>query len=249
MEGPPQITREAYDAVLFDLDGVLTATAKLHAAAWKRMFDEFLRKRAKRLKEPFNPFDIDADYHRYVDGKPRYDGVRSFLESREIDLPQGEPLDEPGFNTVCALGNRKDQLVNEIMAREGVETYSASIDLIRRLRPEGMKIGVVSSSRNCSAVLRAAGIEGLFDLRIDGEIAAKKSLAGKPAPDTFLAAAKELGVDPKRAVVVEDAIAGVEAGRAGGFGLIIGIARRGQIKELKEAGADVVVTDLFELSN
>jgi alpha,alpha-trehalase len=238
---------ERFDAVLFDLDGVLTATAKVHAAAWKRMFDEFLRRRAEEIREPFVPFDLGADYERYVDGKPRYDGVQSFLASRGIDLPYGEPDGEPGFDTVCGLGNRKNILVNEILAAGDVEAYEGSVALVRQLRERGIKTAVVSSSRNCPAVLSAAGIEDLFDARVDGIVAADLGLPGKPAPDTFLKAAEMLGVEPARAVVVEDAISGVEAGRAGEFGLVIGVDRKNVGEALREHGADIVVKDLGEL--
>ncbi|MDX1390033.1 MAG: beta-phosphoglucomutase family hydrolase, partial [Acidobacteriota bacterium] len=230
-------TPDRFDAALFDLDGVLTPTADLHAAAWKRTFDGFLRERTGATGEPFVPFDIATDYTEYVDGKPRYEGVRSFLASRGVELPFGEATAPPGFDTVCAIGNRKNQLVNEFIAAGDVEVYPGSLALVRQLRDRGIKTAVVSSSRNCRAVLQATGIEGLFDTRIDGIVAAERGLAGKPAPQTFLEAAKDLGVPPARAVVFEDAISGVEAGRAGNFGLVVGVDRRGDGEALRQHGA------------
>lgn len=241
------ISSKRFDAVLFDLDGVLTATAKVHAGCWKRMFDEYLTRRAEARKEPFQPFDIETDYKPYVDGKPRYDGVRSFLESRGIQLPEGDPSDPPNQETICGLGNRKNELINQALKTGRVEVFEGSIALVRQLHDNGIKTAVVSSSRNCAAILDAAGISDLFALRIDGEVAARLNLAGKPAPDTFLEAARELGVDPKRTVVVEDAISGVQAGRAGNFGLVIGINRKDDATALQENGADIVVTDLEKL--
>jgi beta-phosphoglucomutase family hydrolase len=236
-----------YDAVLFDLDGVLTDTAGVHADCWKRTFDEFLGRRADRSGESFSPFDIESDYRLYVDGKRRYDGVRDFLHSRGIDLPEGSPEDPPDTETVCGVGNRKNVLVNQALKEGGVEVYQGSVVLVRALLAAGVKTGVVSSSANCAAVLRAAQIEDLFQVRVDGKVAAELGLPGKPAPDTFLEAARELGVDAKRAVVVEDAISGVQAGRNGGFGLVIGIARHDEPSVLRQEGADVVVSDLGEL--
>ncbi|MFQ5798856.1 MAG: HAD family hydrolase [Bacteroidota bacterium] len=241
------ITKDRFDAVLFDLDGVLTDTAKIHAACWKRMFDDFLRQRAVENDEPFRPFDIATDYKLYVDGKPRFDGVRSFLESRGIHLPYGDPDSPPDNETICGLGNRKDEMVKEALESEGVEVYDGSVGLIRHVRSQRIKTAVVSASSNCEAVLRSAGIADLLDVRVDGEMAARLGLAGKPAPDTFLKAGKELGVAPERAVVVEDAISGVQAGRNGGFGLVIGVDRKGDPEALWENGADIVVADLGEL--
>jgi beta-phosphoglucomutase family hydrolase len=243
----PAITKEGFDAVLFDLDGVLTDTARVHAASWKRMFDEFLRERSAQRGEPFVPFDTKADYLRYVDGKLRYDGVRSFLESRGIKLPDGEPDAPPGYESVTALGNLKDRMVKEILRAEGAEVYEGSVALVRHLRSRGIKTGVVSASKNCGEVLRAAGIEDLFDVQVDGEVADRLRLPGKPEPDSFLEAARELGVYPGRAVVVEDAISGVQAGRKGGFGLVVGVSRKGDAEALRQHGADVVVSDLQEL--
>jgi len=243
------ITRDRFDAVLFDLDGVLTSTAKIHASCWKAMFDDFLARRAKQRNEPFRPFDSAADYKLHVDGKPRYDGVKSFLASRAISLPEGIPADPPTAETVCGLGNRKDELVKAAIARGEVEAYPSSVALVWQLREQGIRTAVVSSSNNCEQVLRAAGILDLFDARVDGLIAREFQLPGKPAPDTFLKASQMLGVPPARAVVVEDAIAGVRAGRAGGFGLVVGVDRGGSGDALRAQGADVVVTDTGELLN
>jgi beta-phosphoglucomutase family hydrolase len=247
MTSYPEITREKFDAVLLDLDGVLTATAKLHAAAWKQTFDEYLRYRAETRKETFVPFDIGEDYRQYIDGKPRFDGVKSFLTSRGIDLPYGDPSDPPTAETICGIGNKKNELVNEIMAREGVEAYPGSVRAVTYWKDRGYKTAVVSSSNNCEAVLKAARIESLFEVRVDGLTATALHLAGKPEPDTFLEAARQLGVEAKRSIVVEDALAGVQAGKRGGFGLVIGVARTGNAAPLKEHGADVVVGDLAEL--
>lgn len=241
------VTRADFDGVLLDLDGVVTATAKVHAACWKRVFDEFLRRRAQKRKGRYRAFDIGEDYPLYVDGKPRFDGVLSFLRSRGIELPYGT-YDSPATEeSICGLGNRKDELVDRVLSAEGVEVYPGTLEWLSSLRRQGMKTAVVSSSRNCLAVLRAARIEDLFEVRVDGEVAARLGLAGKPAPDTYLAAAAELAVEPGRAVVVEDAISGVQAGHAGRFGLVIGVDRRGHADALLRNGADVVVKDLREL--
>ncbi len=242
-----RITREQFDAVLFDLDGVLTATAKVHATSWKRMFDEFLQKRAARTGEPFRAFDIATDYTRYVDGKPRYDGVRDFLCSRGIDLPEGAPDDTGERETVCGLGNRKNYLVNDVIASDGVEVFEGSLSLLHHIRKQGIKTAVVTSSANCDTVLQAAKIQDLFDAQVDGNTIVEQKLSGKPAPDSFLRAAQLLGVSTQRSVVIEDAISGVEAGRNGGFGLVIGVARKGNFDQLKSHGADLVVGDLGEL--
>ena len=245
-QGNP-VTRDRFDAVLFDLDGVLTSTAKIHAACWKEMFDEYLKKRAVERNEPFQPFDIETDYVLYVDGKPRFDGVRDFLTSRGIHLPDGTPDDSPGNETVCGLGNRKNEMVNKAIASGRVEAYEGSVAWVRHLRKEGIRTAVVSSSHNCEAVLKAAKIADLFDERVDGAVADHLRLTGKPAPDTYLTAAKQLGVAPNRAVVMEDALSGVQAGRNGSFGLVIGVARHDNADGLKANGADVVVTDLGEM--
>jgi beta-phosphoglucomutase family hydrolase len=241
------ITRGRYDAVLLDLDGVITDTADIHAACWKQMFDEYLQKRATQRGEAFRPFDIATDYRLYVDGKPRYDGVRDFLTSRGIRLPEGSPDDPPQAETVDGLGNRKNDLVNRIVEDKGVEPYEGSVQLIHQFRHRGFKIAVVTSSQNCTAVLKAAKLDGFFDAQVDGNTIHAQHLAGKPAPDTFLMGAKLLGVEPTRAIVIEDAISGVEAGSAGGFGLVIGVARKGNADELRRHGAHLVVNDLGEL--
>jgi beta-phosphoglucomutase family hydrolase len=236
-----------YDAVLFDLDGVLTRTASVHAAAWKRLFDAFLEQHAADTGEAFVAFDIDADYRRYVDGKPRYDGVAAFLGSRGIAVPCGTPEDGPDTHTMHALGNLKDQYFLQHLAQHGVEVYEEAITLVQTLRAQEVKTAVVSSSNNCAAVLDAAGISQLFDTRVDGKDISRLALNGKPAPDSFLEAAQRLQAELARAVVVEDAIAGVEAGRAGRFGLVIGVDHSGQSPALREAGADVVVNTLAQV--
>ena len=232
---------------LFDLDGVLTQTAKVHDAAWKEMFDDYLRERSRRTGEPFVPFDPVADYDDYVDGKPRADGTRSFLESRGIHLPEGSDDDPPDAETVHGLGNRKNEIVLRKIREDGVEAYPGSVAYLRAVKEAGLPRAVVSSSANCRDVLVAAGIEDMFDARIDGVVAEQQHLRGKPAPDTYLAGAKALGLEPAAAAVFEDALAGVAAGRAGRFGFVVGIDRAGQAEALKEHGADVVVKDLAEL--
>ena len=238
--------RDKWDAVLFDMDGVLTQTAKVHAVAWKQMFDQYLKERAERGGEKFVPFEIATDYRKYIDGRLREDGVRSFLESRGIELPEGELSDPSDRETIHGLANRKNELVLELIRTQGVETYECSVKWARRLREIGVKTAVVSASKNCELTLGAAGIADLFDIRVDGHTAARLGLASKPAPDKFLEAARELGVEPSRAVVVEDAISGVQAGKAGGFGLVIGIDRHHDPEGLRQAGADIVVEDLRE---
>lgn len=238
---------EGVRACLFDLDGVLTQTAKVHAAAWKEMFDGFLRERAARAGGPSRPFDPVADYDEYVDGMPRYDGVRSFLASRRIDLPEGQENDPASAETVHGLGNRKNEIVLRLIHEQGVEAYKGSVRYVRAAREAGLRRAVVSSSSNCREVLVAAGIEDLFEQRIDGIVAERDHLKGKPAPDTFLAGARALGVTPGQAAVFEDALAGVAAGRAGGFACVVGVDRVGQAAELRAHGADVVVSDLAEL--
>jgi beta-phosphoglucomutase family hydrolase len=237
----------AIRACLFDLDGVLTQTAKVHAVAWKEMFDAFLRRRAAQTGESFEPFDPVADYDEYVDGKPRYDGVRSFLTARGIALPEGTPDDPPDAVTIHGLGNRKNELVLAMIERQGVEVYEGSVRYVRAVRDAGLGRAVVTSSANADEVLAAAGIDDLFEVRIDGVVAAREHLEGKPAPDTFIAAARALEVARDRAAVFEDALAGVAAGRAGRFGLVVGVDRAGQADELLKHGADVVVSDLSEL--
>jgi beta-phosphoglucomutase family hydrolase len=243
------ISRERYDAILLDLDGVITDTASLHAACWKQMFDEYLQKRSARTGKAFHPFDPVVDYRLYVDGKPRFDGVRDFLISRDIHLSDGNPEDRPDAETVAGLGNRKNVLFDEIIETRGVQPYEGSVELINEFRRDGFKIAVVTSSHNCAAVLRAANLNACFDARVDGNTLDVRHLVGKPAPDTYLMAAKLLGVEPSRAVVIEDAIAGVEAGCNGHFGLVIGVARNGNSEELLQHGANVVVKDLGELAD
>jgi beta-phosphoglucomutase family hydrolase len=238
---------DAITACLFDLDGVLTQTATLHAAAWKQMFDEFLSSYAKQNGTELVPFDANRDYDQYVDGKPRLDGTRDFLASRHIELPEGDESDVPGAATIQGLSNRKNDLVLERIRRDGVQTYPGSVDYVRQVRAAGLKTAVVSSSANTVDVLETTGMTDCFDARIDGVVAKERRLKGKPAPDTFLAGAAALGAQPRQAAVFEDALAGVAAGRAGDFGIVVGVDRVGQADELRSHGADVVVDDLSEL--
>lgn len=231
-----------FQAVILDLDGVITRTAALHAQAWKRLFDDFLAH-----DETQAPFDIPSDYPEYIDGMPRLDGIRRFLKTRGIELPEGTPDDPPGKETVHGMGNRKNDLFHELLESEGIETFDDAIEQIRAWRRRGIKTAVVSSSRNCVRILETAGIEQLFDAKVDGVDAAELHLTGKPAPDLFLEAARRLGVEPGAAVVVEDALAGVEAGRAGGFGLVAGVARDEGGEALEAYGADVIVRSVSEL--
>lgn len=244
----------AYGAWLFDMDGVLTQTAAVHAAAWQQTFDEFLKREAAREKTPFVPFDIEGDYDKYVDGEPREDGVRNFLASRGVTLPEGVDDDPGDARSVKGLGNRKNDLVLEVMKRNGVAVFEGAAQLVGELRGRGVKVAVVSASENTRAALRAAGILALFDAIIDGTVVKERHLAGKPAPDGFLEAARVLGVDPTRCVVLEDALAGVEAGRAGHFALVIGVdhhdapGAHGYADQLRTHGADIVVTSLAALT-
>ena len=236
------------EAWLFDLDGVLTDTARVHAGAWKETFDAALARRAPGGGAPVEPFDLASDYERFVDGKPRYDGVRDFLAGRGISLPEGTPADPPELETVCGVGNAKNRLVLRRLGVPGaVVAFPGSLAFVEALRRAGVPVAVVSASENCVAVLRSAGLAGLFDVVVDGLVASLRNLAGKPSPDTFLWAAGTLGVLPERVAVVEDALAGVRAARAGGFGLVVGVARSVPAAALAEAGADVVVGDLAEL--
>jgi len=232
---------------LFDLDGVLTKTAVVHAAAWKELFDGYLRERAARTGEPFVPFDPVSDYDEYVDGKPRADGTRSFLAARSIDLPDGSDDDPPGAETVHGLGNRKNEIVLRRIREDGVAAYEGSVRYVHAARDAGLRRAVVSSSANCRDVLVAAGIADLFEARIDALVAKRDGLRGKPAPDTFLAGARALGLEPAAAAVFEDALAGVAAGQAGRFGYVVGVDRAGQAEALRQHGADVVVDDLADL--
>lgn len=259
-----QLDRARFDAVVLDLDGVVTDTAAVHAAAWRRLFDDYLGARVAQAAtaaqaaqavqagstpggEDHRPF-TDADYRRYVDGKPRYDGVHDFLAARGITLPWGNPGDPPDAETVCGLGNRKDRDVLARLAQDGVRVFPDTVDFLDRVRAGGMRAGIISASRNCAAVLAAAGLSDRFDARVDGIVAEEMDLPGKPDPAVFREAARRLGVAPQRTVVVEDAQAGVQAGRRGGFGLVVGLARTGHPEELAGAGADVVVRDLGALA-
>jgi beta-phosphoglucomutase family hydrolase len=238
---------DAITALLFDLDGVLTKTAVVHDKAWKQTFDGFLKQRAEAEGEDFVPFDSGSDYNEYVDGKPRYDGVRSFLESRGIEIPEGDPDDPPDADTICGLGNRKNDLVLALIEKDGVEAYAGSVAFVKAARAAGLRRAVVSASANCKQVLEAAGIEDLFEARIDGNVTDEKHLKGKPAPDTYLAGAEALGVEPAAAAVFEDAVSGVEAGAAGKFGHVVGVDRVNHADALRSHGADVVVDDLGDL--
>ena len=225
-------------ALLFDLDGVITQTAKVHAAAWKEMFDNFLRERAQRTGEPFVPFDAHHEYDRHVDGKPRLDGVRGFLDARGIEYDE---------QLVRELGDRKQELVLRLIRDDGAEVYEGSLRFVRAARDHGLRCAIVSSSANARDILSSVGIIDLFEAIIDGVVAEREGLPGKPAPDTFMAGARALGAEPAQAAVFEDALVGVEAGRAGGFGLVVGVDRTGQADALRERGADIVVKDLYEL--
>jgi beta-phosphoglucomutase family hydrolase len=238
---------DAIRACLFDLDGVLTQTAKVHAAAWKEMFDAYLKGRADQHGEQFQPFDEVRDYDEYVDGRPRYDGVRAFLQARGVELPEGQLDDPPSAQTIHGLGNRKNEIVLQMIRDRVVEPYAGSVRYVRAVREAGLARAVVSSSTNARDVLRAAGIADEFDVVVDGVVAEREKLRGKPAPDTFLAGARALDVAPSSAAVFEDALAGVQAGRAGRFGLVVGVDRVHQSDALREHGADVVVDDLGEL--
>ena len=234
-------------ACLFDLDGVITKTAVVHAAAWKAMFDSYLKERAEKTGDAFRPFDEVADYDEYVDGKPREEGVRSFLASRHITVREGAEDDPPEAETIHGLGNRKDQLFLHFIRTNGVEAYAGSIRYLHAAREAQLKLAVVTSSKNCTEVLRAARLDGMFDAQVDGNVAHEMRLAGKPAPDTYLEAARMLGSTPAGSAVYEDALAGVAAGRAGGFGLVVGVDRVGQAAALRQQGADVAVKDLADL--
>ncbi|BCQ10321.1 haloacid dehalogenase [Mycobacterium heckeshornense] len=234
-------------ACLFDLDGVLTDTASVHTKAWKAMFDDYLRQRADRTGEKFVPFDPAADYRQYVDGKKREDGVRSFLASRGIELPEGSPDDPPDAETVCGLGNRKNEAFQQTLHKDGVEVFDGSQRYLEAVADAGLAVAVVSSSANTRDVLKITGLDRFVQQVVDGVTLKEENLAGKPAPDSFLRAADLLGVEPGAAAVFEDALSGVAAGRAGNFGYVVGIDRLGQAEDLRRNGADIVVTDLAEL--
>ena len=234
-------------ALLFDLDGVLTETAKVHARAWEQAFDKLLKERAEKEGGSYEAFDRVHDYDEYVDGKPRYDGVRSFLDSRNIELPEGKEDDPPGLGTIHAVGNLKNELLVELIKKEGVAAYEGSRRYLEAVNKAGLARAVVSSSTNCRAVLRSAGIAEFFETIVDGAVAQRESLRGKPAPDTFLEAARLLGVSPGQAAVFEDALAGVKAGHDGHFRYVVGVDRADQAEELREHGADTVVEDLADL--
>lgn len=246
LNGESVFSKNNCDAVLFDLDGVITTTEKIHSACWKKTFDEFLRTWASKKGEDFVPFNETDDYLEHVDGKPRYEGVRSFLLARAIKLPEGNTNSPPGEQSVFGLGNRKNQLFTETLEKESPGIYPTSVALARHLKEAGLRLAVVSSSRNCRAVMEAAGIEDLFEVTVDGVTAAEKGLRGKPQPDTFIEAASALGIKPARSIVIEDAMAGVAAGASGEFGMVIGVARKQNEEELFSNGADMVVRDLGE---
>jgi trehalose-phosphatase len=241
------MNQKLWNAVILDMDGVITQTARVHARAWKCMFDEYLQQRNSREQEVQEPFSIERDYHQYVDGKSRNDGVRSFLESRGIQIPDGDPSEEPNWDTVSGLGNRKNEIFHELLQEEGVEVYDDAVQQIEMWKREGLKVAVISSSRNCEAVLKAVGLLDVFDAKVDGNDVATLGLSGKPAPDIFLRAAQQLGVEPDEAMVIEDAIAGVEAGCRGGFAMVVGVARDREADAYWQAGAHRVVHDLREL--
>jgi beta-phosphoglucomutase family hydrolase len=237
-----------FDAVIFDMDGVITKTAVVHSNAWKNMFDEYLHFREKTYNEPFKEFTHTDDYLPYVDGRPRYQGVERFLKSRGINIPFGDPNDEPKKETACGLGNRKNEFFNKVLEEDGVGLYDSTIKMIKELLARGIKVGVATSSKNCDVILGKAGIKDLFETQVDGVVSAAIGLKGKPEPDIFTTAADNLGVKYSRAIVVEDAVSGVQAGAKGNFGLVLGVAREDNAHELKSNGADVVVEDLSEIS-
>jgi len=234
-----------YDGVVFDLDGVVTKTAMAHALSWKEMFDEYLRMREQRNGEPFKEFTFDHDYRLFVDGRPRYQGVENFLRSRGISLPLGEKDDPADKETLCGLGNEKDVRFKIILEEKGIEVYESTIALIKDLRAKRVRVAVASSSKNCHPILKKTGLEELFEARIDGIVSAELGLKGKPEGDIFVTAAKHIHCHPDRAVVIEDAVAGIQAGKKGGFALVIGVARQENDRDLKEAGADIVVNNFF----
>lgn len=237
-----------FDAVIFDMDGVITRTAVVHSSAWKRMFDEYLRHREHTYGEPFREFTHAGDYLSYVDGRPRYQGVEAFLKSRHIEISFGDPTDAPKKETICGLGNRKNEFFNQVVEEDGVGLYDSTLKLINELLARGIRVGLATSSKNGDFVLKKAGILHLFETRVDGIVSAQRGLKGKPEPDIFTTACRNLGATPDRAIVVEDAVSGVQAGAKGRFALVIGVARENNTHELKMNGADIVVTDLAELT-
>lgn len=237
-----------FDAVIFDMDGVITKTAVVHSLAWKNMFDEYLHFREQKYKEHFREFTHTRDYLPYVDGRPRYKGVEAFLLSREINIPFGTPDDETGKETICGLGNRKNECLNKVLEEDGVEVYESSIKLIKDLLDRNIKVGIATSSKNCLTILEKAGITGLFATRVDGIVSAQLGLKGKPEPDIFTTACDNLEAEYHRSVVIEDAVSGVQAGHKGNFGLTLGVARENNVEELKTNGADLVVEDLSEIT-
>ncbi|GAB6058711.1 HAD family hydrolase [Desulfonatronum parangueonense] len=241
------LSKSLYDAVIFDMDGVVTDTASLHGKAWKEMFDQFLEHHARQTGQQQAPFDLGHDYLQYVDGKPRFDGVRSFLASRGISLPEGDLEAPPGMDSVHALGNKKNALFGKMLEDEGAMAYPGTVQLIQKLHQAGIKTAIISSSKNAEKILRSADVLDLFEAKVDGVDSLELGISGKPAPDIFLQAARELGAEPKRAVVVEDAISGVQAGRAGGFGLVVGVNRGDDPQDLLDNGADIAVSDLDEM--
>jgi alpha,alpha-trehalase len=242
------ISAKEFDGFIFDMDGVVTQTAPLHAAAWKRMFDEYLQQREARGEGPYSPFDVIADYLPYVDGKPRVDGVVSFLASRGITIPLGAPDDPPGSETVHGLGNRKNQYFHQLLTEQGAHVYQSTVELIREVKRAGLRTGIFSASRNAADILRAAGVLDLFEAKVDGSDASSLGLPGKPDPAMLLELAGRLKLSPERTAVAEDAIAGVQAGKAGRFRLVIGVNRSGKEGSLKAAGADLEVRDLAEVA-
>ncbi len=242
------MSKFSFSAVIFDLDGVITQTAKVHSLAWKRMFDDYLMLRNQKYGEPFKEFTHKDDYRSFVDGKPRYQGVESFLISRGINLKMGSPSDSPDIETICGLGNKKDSNFNTILLDDGVKVYDSTIEMIKTLRNNCIKLGVASSSKNCKAVLEAAGLLELFDTRVDGIVSAELNLKGKPEPDIFTTACDNLQVNYKKAIIVEDAVSGVQAGAKGNFGLVLGIARENNEDELRQNGADRVIRDFSEIT-
>ncbi len=236
-----------FDAAIFDMDGVITKTAVVHSSSWKRIFDDYLRHRGADHGERFREFS-QHDYLKFVDGRPRYGGVDSFLRSRGIEIPYGDPRDDPHAETVCGLGNRKNEVFNRVLEEDGVDVYDSTIELIHQLLQAGVKVGVATSSKNCARVLEKAGIIGLFQTRVDGVLSAELGLKGKPEPDIFAVACHNLQVSHDRAMIVEDAVSGVQAGRTGHFGLVLGVARENNAHDLRRNGADIVVSDLAEIS-